>query len=850
MDKAWYTILRAVLLFCTAILMSFLAGAQVITTVAGSGVAGYYGDNGPATAAALDSPGCIAADRWGNIYISDQLNNCVRKVNAVGMITTIAGTGAPGYNGDGVAATAAQLSSNWGVAVDNAGNVYIADQNNSRIRKVSTSGIITTIAGTGSAGFSGDNGSATNAKIGHPIGVAVDSWGNVYFGDADNYRVRRISASGVITTIAGIGNGGYSGDGGPATAARIEFMWGLATDAAGYVYICDAWNSRVRRADPAPGGLITTVAGNGDPGSGGDGSAATAANLSLPTGVYVNASNEIFIADCRNNKIRKVGVDGTIHTVAGTGVAGFSGDGGLATWAQLNRPLSVCGDQQNNLFVADLDNVRVREIGVVSLLFFAGGDSQSVNVCQDAAHFSIDSLMSVIDYTPGSIDTWSVVLPPVHGEIDVDYDSVSSGGILVPSGLSYTPAAGYQGSDAFRIRVTNGTLSDTIRVNVTVIPLLTGAGAITGPSVLCSGFAVALTDSLGSGTWSSSNNSISIDQAGGSGVVTGMHPGQDTILYIRNNGCSADTAWRTISVLPVPDAGAISGLNTVCVSATITLSDYAPGGAWSSGDSMVTVAAGIVTGRYAGPGLIIYSVSNAACIATATYIVHVDGFPAVPVISGQGNLCVGAQVSLDGGSGLGIWSSDAANIAAVNAQTGLVNGLAAGTATISYVVTNSCGASAAVKTMTVDPLPDAPAITRKENIMYAPVGFAGYQWLLDGAPIADAVADTFYVTASGVYGVSVSSPQGCYGASPPYAYSGCNADDLEIYPNPVQTKACILWCDKTNVRVATADGKILLTADDTNSIDLSSLPDGVYMVTVYDGKGKKIKTKRITKVAK
>ena len=548
-------ILRYILVF---ICLSFHTKAQVITTVAGSGNIGYYGDNGPATAAALDSPGCVVADVEGNIYISDQLNSCVRKVTPAGIITTIAGTGELGYNGDGIAATSAQLSSNWGIAVDVSGNVYIADQNNNRIRKVNTSGIITTIAGTGTAGFSGDGGPAVNAEISHPIGVAVDGSGNVYIGDADNYRVRKVNTSGIISTIAGTGIGGYSGDGGAATAARLEFMWGLVTDAAGYVYICDAWNNRIRKADPAPGGLITTVAGNGYNGFDGDGSAATNAKLSLPIGIYVNGSNELFIADCKNNRVRKVDASGNISTVAGTGMAGFSGDNGLAVNAMLYHPLSVYGDGHNNIFIADLDNVRIRKISVVSLLSFTGGHSQSVAACQNAP-LALDSAMAITDYNPSAWDTWSIVAAPLHGEVVVSYNTVSTGGELVPTGLSYTPIAGYTGNDVFTVRVSNGTLSDTTVVTVSVTPRITSAGTISGVAALCVGASVTLTDNLTGGTWWCNNNVVHLLPSDNKAIVNGVSTGIDTVLYILSDACSADTATAIMSVLMVPDAGAITG---------------------------------------------------------------------------------------------------------------------------------------------------------------------------------------------------------------------------------------------------------------------------------------------------
>ncbi len=837
------------ILFCTAVLISSQAKAQVIFTIAGNGYVGYYGDAGPATAAALDSPGCVVTDGLGNIYISDQLNNCVRKVNAAGVITTIAGTGVPGYNGDGVA-TAAQLNSNWGVAADHYGNVYIADQNNSLIRKVNAAGVMTTIAGTGTAGFSGDNGPALHARLGHPLGIAVDGMGNVYIGDADNYRVRRIDTAGIITTIAGTGTRGYSGNGGPATAAKLEFMWGLATDQAGYVYIADGSNNRIRRADPAPGGLIVTVAGDGDPGAAGDGGNATDAQLNSPTGVFVNGSGEIFIADCVNNRIRKVSAGGIISTVAGTGSPGFAGDNVLATAAMLRRPLTVCQDERNNLYIADLDNVRIREVKVLPLLTFTAGHNQNLTICENEPACSLDSAMAVLDYTTSLTDIWTVLTIPTHGYLDFTYSAVSSGGVLLPSGLSYTPDPGYTGTDEFTVRASDGTFMDTTIVNLTVTPLVTTAGVITGASELCTGYAVALKDSVPGGTWACTNNLLSMISTGDTVAITGLAAGADTLFYIVANVCNADTAARRVSVLPQPFAGAISGPSSVCINDTVTLADSASGGTWSSANGAATVWAGVVTGLHPGPALILYTVQNTACLSTASYVVHVDSIPGTPAISGPGSICTGAELALDGGSGLGIWSSDNQAIATIDVQTGQVTGVSPGTAAISYVITNVCGATGTTKIMTVNPLPDAPVITRRDDILYAPAGCAAYQWTVDGIAIAWAVADTCKATASGFYGVTVASSLGCSSLSSPYNWPGCTADDLEIYPNPTQAMIYIDWCDKTKARVTGADGRVLLAADDANIIDLGSLADGVYMVSVYDRNGKMVKTKRITKAAK
>ncbi|WP_052733139.1 NHL domain-containing protein [Hymenobacter terrenus] len=351
-----------------------VAQPYAITTVAGNGRAGFSGDGGPATSAMLSSPYGVAVDGSGNIYIAVQGGNRVRKVSAAtGVITTVAGTSAtPGFSGDGGPATGAMLDTPRGVAVDGSGNIYIADVGNFRIRKVSAAtGVITTLAGTGTAGFSGDGGPATGAMLNSPRGVAVDGNGNIYIADQSNHRVRKVSAAtGVITTLAGAGGtGGFSGDGGPATGAMLDEPTGVAVDGNGNIYIADQSNNRVRKVSAATG-VITTLAGTGTFGTGnfGDGGPATGAMLSQPTGVAVDGSGNVFIADAANFRIRHVSAaTGVITTVAGTGTAGFNGDGGAATGAMLWYPYGVAVDGSGNVFIADQSNQRIRRLRPASV---------------------------------------------------------------------------------------------------------------------------------------------------------------------------------------------------------------------------------------------------------------------------------------------------------------------------------------------------------------------------------------------------------------------------------------------------------------------------------------------------
>jgi sugar lactone lactonase YvrE len=324
----------------------------IITTVAGTGVSGFSGDGGAATSAQLVNPWGVAVDGAGNLFIADSGNNRIRKVTAAGIITTVAGT-TLGFSGDGGAATSAQLVNPWGVAVDGAGNLFIADTSNNRIRKVTVDGIITTVAGTGTRGFSGDGGPATSAQLSVPEGVAVDGAGNLFIAEFNNQRIRKVTAAGIITTVAGTGISGFSGDGGPATSARSSSANGVVVDGAGNLFIADG-NNRIRKVTAA--GIITTVAGTGILGFSGDGGPATSAQLSFPYGVAVDGAGNLFIADTGNNRIRRVTAAGIITTVAGNGVPGYSGDGGPATSAQVPDPLGVAVDGAGNLFIADSEH--------------------------------------------------------------------------------------------------------------------------------------------------------------------------------------------------------------------------------------------------------------------------------------------------------------------------------------------------------------------------------------------------------------------------------------------------------------------------------------------------------------
>ncbi|MGP8217583.1 MAG: hypothetical protein ACLQQ4_18590 [Bacteroidia bacterium] len=339
--------------------------AQVISTIAGDSIASYNGDGIAATSAELNNPTCVTTDAAGNIYIADEINNRIRKITASsGIITTIAGTGTFGYSGDSGPATSAELSYPSGLAIDASGNVFIADFDNARIRKITAStGVITTVAGNGTWGYNGDGIAATSAELYGPYCVALDTAGNIYIADYQNNRIRKVTQStGIITTVAGNGTGGYTGDGSQATSAELYRSYGVALDVNGNIYIADTYNNRIRKVT-ASTGIITTVAGDSLQGYNGDGIAATSAELFYPGSITLDDEN-IYISDDDNNRIRKIVMSsGIITTVAGSGKAGYNGDGITANAAELNYPAGVALDE-GNILIADFSNNRIREVNL------------------------------------------------------------------------------------------------------------------------------------------------------------------------------------------------------------------------------------------------------------------------------------------------------------------------------------------------------------------------------------------------------------------------------------------------------------------------------------------------------
>jgi hypothetical protein len=462
-------------------------GNGIISALAGTGSSsGYGGDGGVATNADLFNPTGVAADSFGDIFIDDRANNRIRMVNTNGIINTFAGIGPAGssgsYSGDGGPAISAGLNLNGGisssgVAVDGLGNVYIADVGNERIRKVNTNGIIMTIAGTNTVGFSGDGGPAVSALLKTPTGLAVDAYGDLFIADTGNNRIREIKTNGIIMTVAGTNSAGFAGDGGPAVDAKLSAPVGVAVDAAGNLFIADTSNNRVREV--GLNGIITTLAGTNAAGFSGDGGPATNASLDQPDGVAVDAYDDIFIADNQNARVRMVNIQGTISTAAGDGIRGNSGNGGAATNAELYDASGVGVDSYGNLYVSITTYSSVRKVG------FGGVPSlQLTNVtAANAGNYDV-IVTSPYGSVTSSIVSLNVLLPPAV--VVQPYDVTASFGDPVSFNVTATndPPLEYQwfissGRTSKAAPIVQGALGAIIEA----IILDPGAGYLSAPNV-------------------------------------------------------------------------------------------------------------------------------------------------------------------------------------------------------------------------------------------------------------------------------------------------------------------------------------------------------------------------------
>jgi len=481
--RAWTRIVPLVLIAAAFLVSPAPCPAQTvpnytITTIAGNNTAGFSGDGAGATSAQLNVPVALALDSHNNLYIADQANNRIRKLSS-GNISTVVGSGGSGYAGDAGAATSAQINNPTGLVFDSKGNLYFSDTRNNVVRVVAPSGTIDHFAGDNAlgAGFGGDTGGAIYADLSGPEGLAVDSAGNVYIADSGNNRIRKVDTSSIITTFAGSGTVGFAGNGGPQLQAHMNFPRDLAMSADGAtLYIVDSGSNMVRKIS---GGVITLVAGSatGVAGFSGDGGQAPGALLNHPTGVAVDSCGNVYIADSTNNRIRMVTVNGAITTIAGTGAFAYGGDGGPALSAQLFGPSAVAVDSSFNVYVADTQNQVIRMLTP---------DSPPPCVTAKPAIRTTQGVLSASDWgafstiAPGSwIEIYGTNLAPNKDKRQWTYADFS--GLNAPTSLDGTTVA-IAGQSAFIDYVSPGQVNAQVPSNIGLGPLPVTVSTAAGTS--------------------------------------------------------------------------------------------------------------------------------------------------------------------------------------------------------------------------------------------------------------------------------------------------------------------------------------------------------------------------------
>lgn len=548
--------------FILLFVFGFSAHSQTITTIAG-----HYGiatvvDSGAATAGALRNPLGIALDHFGNVFIVESGANRVKKITPSGMILPYAGSGVATTTScppvtDSVPALSFNVCMASDVVIFN-DMMYLCDRYVIRtINMSSPEHIISNYAGGwSSSACSGDGGPATAAGI-LTDAIATDTKGNIYTACLDYYTRRIDAATHTIHAFGGIYGGTYSGDGGPATNAGIGPPSSIVVAEDGSVMIAHGVStfSYLRRVDTA--GIIHTVAGNGVYGYSGDGGPATAAAITVVNGMAFDGAGNLLFCDRDNHRIRKIDGAGIITTVAGTGGGLYSGDGGPATAAQIGNPYDLAIDDTGNIYFTDPGSRVVRKVSSGNHIPVVAGDMAHVNEVCAGSVLDLGSITGVTDADAGQVLTWQVLHGPVHGVLSGFSTTVTAGsGVATPVGVSYTPAAGYSGPDSFRVKVHDGTSAVRFTVYISV-PAPAHAGVISGADSLCPGDSVLFADTAAGGVWSSSNTAVA--SVNGSGMVYGLGAGSTTISYTVAGVC--DTAVATYTVGVRTASGCISNVN-------------------------------------------------------------------------------------------------------------------------------------------------------------------------------------------------------------------------------------------------------------------------------------------------
>ena len=769
----------------------FFAGAskvhgQYMTTVAGNGTGGYTVDGVAATIAEINNPNHIAVDAAGNIYIADAQNNRIRKVSiATGLISTIAGTGVAGFSGDGFPAIAAKVNAPCGIALDAAGNIYFSDQGNHRVRKITiATGNISSVAGNGAGTYGSDGVAATSTSINNPAGIVLDGANNIYIADRDNNRIRKVTAAtGLISTIAGTGTAGFSGDAAAAVAATLNMPQAVAFDPSGNLYIADGGNNRIRKITTASGN-INTVAGNGTVTYGGEGVSALATGFNTPMDVAFDASGNYYVADQGNSRIRKITISsGLVTTATGTGTAGYNGDCISPSAAEINMPVGVAFDASDNLYISDQANSRVREIvppcsgtpstGIITSTLTTGCNSYTPTISLNGASTGCDITYQWQSSTDGTTYT------SIGGATNISYTTL----LTVSSYFKCVVSC-----------VSTGTFFSSTSIYLNVDHPLT-VPAITGPSSVCIGSSITLSDTATLGGWTATGGHGTLSSGG---VFSGTSAGLDTIMYSESNVCGTYAANIIVSVNPIVAPSVFISANpgtTVCPSTLTTFTALPTYGGASP--AYVWHVNGATTGAGAtfsytpsnGDTVTCNLTSNASCLSTTTAVYSVEItvqasiLPAVAINDAPwgDSVCIGNSVTwyalpTNGGSTPTYqWSVNGINTGTGSSYTHVpANGDAIAVTMTSSMLCASPMTVSTVDTMTVD-LTEVPSLTITANT--GDTSCTGYAVTFMAHPVYGGPTPQFHWIKNGVH----------VATGPTYSYIPTTGDSVK----------CVLYSSAT-----------------------------------------------------
>ncbi|MES2479230.1 MAG: T9SS type A sorting domain-containing protein [Bacteroidota bacterium] len=840
------------------------AATGVITTLAGTGSSGYSGDGGAASAATFYSPIGLAVDYSGNVYVADVGNHCIRKITAAtGVITTVAGSGVAGYSGDGGAATSARLYAPYDVTVDASGNLYIADVSNNCIRKVTAStGFISTVAGTTLPGFTGDGGIATAAKLYQPFSVAVDASNNLYITDASNNRIRKVTAStGIITTIAGTGVVGASGDGGAATSAQFNKPYSISLDNSGNIYVSDFNNHKIRKITVSSG-VITSIAGTGSFGFSGDGGLAVLAQLANPKGVFVDKANNVFIADELNNRVRFICNAVTIPsapivsspitlcigsspvplTAIGSSLKWYTtATGGTGSSTAPTPSVSAIGSTTYYVTQSSACGESPRAAIVVNVVASPSAPSTSGSIvyCQGAAATALSATGSpLLWYTSATGGTGSAAAP--------------------------TPVTSSTGTTTYYVR--QGIAGcESSRVPITVLVNPTPSAPVVSDLRYCLlAPTVALTAAGTNLKWYSS-------ASGGSGSSTAPTPStavDGSVMYYVSQtnifACESPRATLMVSTHTKPKVSITAATAPkffVCKGSKLTLKTIvAPYGLdyqWQLGTlDIIGATADSFDAVNAGSYRVI--VSNAPnCNDTAAVLVDIDSsFTTTSINPTDINICDGVSIKLYSTSSLGAGYS----------YQWIKDGILLNDTSYSIVVkdkgvyqlkvTNSLGCAVTSNSSVVNVFSpvSAPIISQLGSTLSVPVTYALYQWYRNGKAIAGATMPSYTISFDGDYSVEVGDVNGCKNESAILAIQGLNINEslqneISVYPNPSEDYVFVNSSLPLRLTLSNVLGRAVIHQQEQNKIDISSLPTGIYILYIRDQSDKLLKVERITKTS-